>query len=159
MNKKSFYAGAIGFLIGGPLGAIIGFVLGSIIFSNNKEKENNSGDGNEGGENNFKYCILVLLGEVMKADGRLMSCELDRVKATIRRYYKTESEQKSALKQFQTILDHHHNLEAICSSINKRLNYIAKSELIMELLAVAYADDHFDTTEETIIQKIVKNLN
>ena len=159
MNKKSFYAGAIGFLIGGPLGAIIGFVLGSIIFSNNKEKENNSGDGNEGGENNFKYCILVLLGEVMKADGRLMSCELDRVKATIRRYYKTESEQKSALKQFQTILDHHHNLEAICSSINKRLNYIAKSELIMELLAVAYADDHFNTTEETIIQKIVKNLN
>ena len=159
MNKKSFYAGAIGFLIGGPLGAIIGFVLGSIIFSDDKKKENNSGDGNEGGENNFKYCILVLLGEVMKADGRLMSCELDRVKATIRRYYKTESEQKSALKQFQTILDHHHNLEAICSSINKRLNYIAKSELIMELLAEAYADDHFDTTEETIIQKIVKNLN
>ena len=119
MNKKSFYAGAIGFLIGGPLGAIIGFVLGSIIFSDDKKKENNSGDGNEGGENNFKYCILVLLGEVMKADGRLMSCELDRVKATIRRYYKTESEQKSALKQFQTILDHHHNLEAICSSINK----------------------------------------
>lgn len=101
MNKKSFYAGAIGFLIGGPLGAIIGFVLGSIIFSDDKKKENNSGDGNEGGENNFKYCILVLLGEVMKADGRLMSCELDRVKATIRRYYKTESEQKSALKQFQ----------------------------------------------------------
>ena len=159
MNKKSFYAGAIGFLIGGPLGAIIGFVLGSIIFSDDKKKENNSGDGNEGGENNFKYCILVLLAEVMKADGRLMSCELDRVKATIRRYYKTETEQKSALKQFQTILDHHHNLEAICSSINKRLNYIAKSELIMELLAVAYADDHFDTTEDSIIQKIVKNLN
>ena len=159
MNKKSFYAGAIGFLIGGPLGAIIGFVLGSIIFSNNKEKENNSGDGNEGGENNFKYCILVLLGEVMKADGKLMSCELDRVKATIRRYYKTEAEQKSALKQFQTILDHQHNLEAICSSINKRLNYIAKSELIMELLAVAYADDHLDRTEESIIQKIIKNLN
>ena len=42
MNKKSFYAGAIGFLIGGPLGAIIGFVLGSIIFSDDKKKENNS---------------------------------------------------------------------------------------------------------------------
>ncbi len=160
MNRKSFWAGAIGFIIGGPVGAIIGFVLGSIIFSDDKKKENNnSADGSEGGENNFKYCILVLLAEVMKADGKLMSCELDRVKATIRRYYKTEAEQKSALKQFQTILDHHHNLEAICSSINKRLNYIAKSELIMELLAVAYADDHFDTTEESIIQKIVKNLN
>ena len=160
MNRKSFWAGAIGFIIGGPVGAIIGFVLGSIIFSDDKKKENNnSADGSEGGENNFKYCILVLLAEVMKADGKLMSCELDRVKATIRRYYKTEAEQKSALKQFQTILDHHHNLEAICSSINKRLNYIAKSELIMELLAVAYADDFLDKTEESIIQKIIKNLN
>ena len=160
MNRKTFWAGAIGFIIGGPVGAIIGFVLGSIIFSDDKKKENNnSADGSEGGENNFKYCILVLLAEVMKADGKLMSCELDRVKATIRRYYKTEAEQKSALKQFQTILDHHHNLEAICSSINKRLNYIAKSELIMELLAVAYADDFLDKTEESIIQKIIKNLN
>lgn len=160
MNKKTFIAGCIGFIFGGPLGAIIGFVLGRIVFSddNNKNDKEFDEDSNMG-ENNFKYCILVLLGEVMKADGKLMSCELDRVKATIRRYYKNEDEQKAALKQFQTILDNKHNIEAICSSINKRLNYIAKSELIMELLAVAYADDYLDKTEETIIQKIIKNLN
>lgn len=162
MNKKVFIAGCIGFIFGGPLGAVIGFVLGKIVFSNDNEKDKDDNSFNEednAGENNFKYCILVLLGEVMKADGKLMSCELDRVKATIRRYYKNEDEQKAALKQFQTILDHKHNIEAICSSINKRLNYIAKSELIMELLAVAYADDHLDSTEEAIIQKIIKNLN
>lgn len=163
MNKKTFLAGCIGFILGGPLGAVIGFVIGKIIFSDdNASQDNNNSDSDaesDMGENNFKYCILVLLGEVMKADGRLMSCELDRVKATIRRYYKNEDEQKAALKQFQTILDHKHNIEAICSSINKRLNYIAKSELIMELLAVAYADDHFDSSEEPVIQKIIKNLN
>ena len=160
MNTKSFIAGCIGFIFGGPLGAVIGFILGKIIFSNDKDKNDNEfNEDSNMGENNFKYCILVLLGEVMKADGKLMSCELDRVKATIRRYYKYEDEQKAALKQFQTILDNKHNIEAICSSINKRLNYIAKSELIMELLAVAYADDHLDSTEEAIIQKIIKNLN
>lgn len=160
MNTKSFIAGCIGFIFGGPLGAVIGFILGKIIFSNDKDKNDNEfNEDSNMGENNFKYCILVLLGEVMKADGKLMSCELDRVKATIRRYYKNEDEQKAALKQFQTILDNKHNIEAICSSINKRLNYIAKSELIMELLAVAYADDHLDSTEDAIIQKIIKNLN
>lgn len=163
MNKKTFLAGCIGFILGGPLGAVIGFVIGKIIFSDdNASQDNNNSDSDaesDMGENNFKYCILVLLGEVMKADSKLMSCELDRVKATIRRYYKNEDEQKAALKQFQTILDHKHNIEAICSSINKRLNYIAKSELIMELLAVAYADDHFDSSEEPVIQKIIKNLN
>ena len=163
MNKKTFLAGCIGFILGGPLGAVIGFVIGKIIFSDdNASQDNNNSDSDaesDMGENNFKYCILVLLGEVMKADSKLMSCEFDRVKATIRRYYKNEDEQKAALKQFQTILDHKHNIEAICSSINKRLNYIAKSELIMELLAVAYADDHFDSSEEPVIQKIIKNLN
>lgn len=161
MNKKIFIAGCIGFILGGPLGAVIGFVLGKIIFSNDKDSKDDNfseSDDSNMGENNFKYCILVLLGEVMKADGKLMSCELDRVKATIRRYYKNEDEQKAALKQFQTILDHKHNIEAICSSINKRLNYIAKSELIMELLAVAYADDDFSDIEASTIDKIVANL-
>ena len=110
---------------------------------------------------NYKDSILHLLAEVMKADGKQIKCELDRVKATIRRYYLTEEEQKNALKQFQSILNDKKKsyLNKICRIVNLQFDYAAKSELIMELLAVAYADDHFDTTEETIIQKIVKNLN
>ena len=109
----------------------------------------------------YKDTILHLLAEVMKADEKQMKCELDRVKATIRRYYLTEEEQKNALKQFQSILNDKKKsyLNKICRIVNLQFDYAAKSELIMELLAVAYADDHFDTTEETIIQKIVKNLN
>jgi uncharacterized tellurite resistance protein B-like protein len=110
---------------------------------------------------NYKDSILHLLAEVMKADEKQIKCELDRVKATIRRYYLTEEEQKNALKQFQSILNDKKKsyLNKICRIVNLQFDYAAKSELIMELLAVAYADDHFDTTEETIIQKIVKNLN
>jgi len=167
MNKKSLIAAVVGFFFGGPLGAIIGFVLGKILFSDSDESksdENSDSDGddndfNDTDEKNFKHCILILLAEMMNADGKQMSCELDRVKATIRRYYKTESEQKAALKQFQTILTRKHNINTVCSSINKRLNYIAKSELIMEILAVAYADDNFDSYEESVIKKIVNALN
>lgn len=110
---------------------------------------------------NYKDTILHLLAEVMKADEKQIKCELDRVKATIRRYYLTEEEQKNALKQFQSILNDKKNsyLNKICRIVNLQFDYAAKSELIMELLAVAYADDHFDTTEESIIQEIVKNLN
>ena len=109
---------------------------------------------------NYKDTILHLLAEVMKADEKQIKCELDRVKATIRRYYLTEEEQKNALKQFQSILNDKKKsyLYKICRIVNLQFDYAAKSELIMELMAVAYADDHFDTTEETIIQEIVKNL-
>lgn len=159
IGKKIFIAAVFGFILGGPFGVIIGAILGKILFSN--EDENNDDDefNDSDKESDFKYCILVLLGAVMNADTKQMSCELDRVKATIRRYYKTESEQKEALKKFQTILKNRHNINAVCSRINKRLNYIAKSELVMELLAVAYADDQFERNEEETIKQIIKQLN
>lgn len=52
-------------------------------------------------KDDYRYCLLVLLAQVMKADNKLMSCELDKVKATIHRYYQTEKKQKTALKQFK----------------------------------------------------------
>lgn len=158
-NWKTIISGFIGLCFGGPLGAIIGFVLGNVLFSDDDKSESHNNGEKKNEESNFKHCILILLGEVMNANGKQMSCELDRVKATIRRYYKTEAEQKAALKEFQTILNNRYNIESVCSSINKRLNYIAKSELIMELLAVAYADDDFEADEESIIKRIVRDLN
>ena len=108
----------------------------------------------------FRYSILQLLARVMKADGKQMKCELDRVKSTIRRYYKTEDERLAALKQFQSILNDNKrfHINKICSIINQKFDYAVKSELIMELLAVAYADDKFSSKEKSTIDKIVINL-
>ena len=108
----------------------------------------------------FRDVILQLLAAVMKADGKQMKCELDRVKATIRRYYKTEEERKTALKKFQSILNNQNkpDLNKICTVINQNFDYAAKSELIMELLAVAYADNDFSNIEASTINKIVTNL-
>ena len=123
------------------------------------EQEKSETNSNNSKDCNFRDSILRLLAEVMKADGKQMKCELDRVKATIRRYYLTEEEQKNALKQFQTILNNKKsNVIKLCKVINKEFDYAAKSELIMELLAVAYADNNFSETEASTISKIVTNL-
>ena len=125
----------------------------------NKQKKSNT-NSNNNKNCNFRDSILQLLAEVMKADGKQMKCELDRVKSTIRRYYKTEDEQLTALKQFQTILNikKKSNVIKLCNVINKEFDYAAKSELIMELLAVAYADDNFSEIEDSTINNIVTNL-
>ena len=121
-------------------------------------------------KDDYRYCLLVLLAQVMKADDKLMSCELDKVKATIHRYYQTEKKQKKALKQFKTILENKTfskylengsiSIYEICNYIkqNKEYNYAARSELIMELLAVAYADNYLSNDEESIILFIAHNL-
>ena len=44
-------------------------------------------------------------------------------------------------------------------TVNRRLNYVAKSELVMELLAQAYSDEDFSTVEENVIKRIARNLN
>lgn len=130
----------------------------SFILSYRNKKQSN-GDAKED-SSDFKYSILELLAEVMKADDKLMSCELDNVKATIRRYYKTEEKQKEALKQFQALLknEERRKLSVICNSINKKFDFAAKSELIMELLAVLYADEQFSNNESDVIQSIVNCL-
>ena len=121
-------------------------------------------------KDDYRYCLLVLLAQVMKADNKLMSCELDKVKDTIHRYYQTEKKQKTALKQFKKILENKifsKHLEygsisiyEICHYIkqNKEYNYAARSELIMELLAVAYADNYLSKNEESLILFIAHNL-
>lgn len=105
----------------------------------------------------YRYCILVLLAKVMKADGDTMECELDRVKSTIRRYYKTKEEQYEAFNTFKSILDDN-NYFSIWSSLNTQFDYTAKSELIMELLAVAYSDNNLKYAEEKEILHIVSQL-
>ena len=105
----------------------------------------------------YRYCILVLLAKVMKADGDTMECELDRVKSTIRRYYQTKEEQDAALNTFKSILDDK-NYFSIWGTLNTNFNYTAKSELIMELLAVAYADNNLKYSEEKEILHIVSQL-
>lgn len=157
-NKKYVIGAIVGFFFGGPIGAIIGLAIAHLLWNTKDDKKQNE-NGEEAHSQDFRYSILVLLSAIMKADGKNMSCELDRVKATIRRYYKSESDQKSALKEFQTILEKDFNIESFCKSINVRFNFIAKSELIMELLAVAYADEVYTHTEKRVIEEIVKYLN
>ncbi|MCQ2190230.1 MAG: DnaJ domain-containing protein [Paludibacteraceae bacterium] len=125
---------------------------------NRQSTNNNSTDGNRK-EADYKYCLLSLYAKVMKADGKQMVCELDKIKVAICRYYKTEVQQIEALKEFKKILDSDQDLKKVYQTINRCLNPAAKTDIIMELLAIAYSDDDFRTVEENIIKEIARNLN
>ena len=122
----------------------------------NSEKE----ESNNSYENNYspEFCILVLLSEVMKADGNKIVCELDEVKAVITKLYKTEDSQKYALKQFQTILEQDYDIVSICNVINNNPSVISQKEIITSLFTIAFADDNFNDVEARIIQKIARHL-
>ena len=125
----------------------------------NRQTKNYNSTNDNIKEADYKYCLLSLYARVMKADGKQMVCELDKIKETIYRYNKTIEQQIEALKEFRAILNSTPNWEEVYDTVNRRLNYVAKSEIVMELLALAYSDEDFSTVEENVIKRIARNLN
>lgn len=111
-------------------------------------------------ESLFKYSILVLFAEVSMADNKeLTRKEFDSVKKAIRRYYKTEAKQEIALKKFLFFIDQDiYTPKPNYFTIIANLNDVAKSELIMELLAIVYADDCMYMGERYKINEIAEKI-
>ena len=70
MNKWLW--GGLGWAIGGPIGAIMGYALGSMSSQNQNYTKTRGGD--------FGAAMLVLFAAVMKADNQLKKTELEFVK-------------------------------------------------------------------------------
>ncbi len=143
------------------IGLLLGLFIWGILYTEYSQYKSFYSNNKRDDEFLFKYNILLLLAAVMKTDRNLMDCESERVEAAIRRYYKNSKEQSDANNQFKRILNSKHTyiIGEICDDINKQFNYTAKSELIMELLAVAYADGTFNHDEQVMIETIVDKLN
>lgn len=78
-NKWIF--GGLGWAVGGPIGGILGFALGSI--TEESSIKLNSGNQNQPPgflPNDFSAALLVLCAAVMKADQRILKSELDFVR-------------------------------------------------------------------------------
>ncbi len=75
--------GGLGWAVGGPIGAIFGFVLGSMFDGGSEAVQTRrigsgySGRTTAGG---YVMSLLVLTAAVMKADGKVLKSELDYVK-------------------------------------------------------------------------------
>jgi len=77
---KKWIWGGLGWVMGGPIGAILGYAIGSM--SNNQASQWNSSKRQGGAyaqtkSGDFVVSLLVLFAVVMKADGQLLKSELD----------------------------------------------------------------------------------
>jgi len=80
--------GGLGFTLGGPLGALAGFVLGSVF----DEAENIiqkpadlTGKKTQVTQGDYMFSLLVLVTAILKADGKILRSELDYVKDFLKR--------------------------------------------------------------------------
>lgn len=83
----------MGFMAGGPLGALAGYFVGSWFDKQadgiRQAEDSESGDGTyeQGQRNSFLFSMLVMASYVMRADRRIMHSEMEYVRKFLRTYF------------------------------------------------------------------------
>ncbi len=165
MGIGKWISGFLGWVVGGPIGALIGFSLGALMEMGDSNK-NAGAQGASGSSrsrqyteqrNSFLVSLLVLSAAVMKADGKVMRSELDYVKEFIRRNF-GDFAVPQALKILQELLQKEINLPEVCAQIKLYMDMPQRLQLMHFLVGIAQADGHVSSSELEELKRIATYL-
>lgn len=169
MSAAKWLLGGLGFVLGGPIGAIIGVVIGGL-FEGSAALPGGSSETRTGYQtsqqqnrrtasaDDIRVSLLVLIACVMKADGRVKKVELDKVKQFLLRNY-GEQGALQALQVLKGLLDQDINPASVATQIAANVNYSTRLELVHFLLEIANSDADFADSEKQVIDIIAGALN
>jgi DnaJ like chaperone protein len=152
--------GGLGFTVGGPIGALAGFVLGSffdeaeVIFESHTPY---SGTQVMTTQSDYLFSLLVLVTAVLKADGKILKSELDYVKEFLRNNFGYDGAQQ-ALKILHDLSSQNIQVNDVCLQIKQYMDYSSRLQLIHFLFGIAAADGLVHPNEINIIQQIASSL-
>ena len=150
-NYKKWVWGGLGWAIGGPIGGILGYALGSM----NNQSRSYSKTSTMGGD--FLTSLLILFAAVMKADGVQKKSELEYIK----RFLVNQtgiSNTKKLLLIFKEILKQEISLNQVCNQIRTQMDKPSRLQLIHILFGLSQADGDIHPSEIKIIQTISNAL-
>lgn len=168
MGKFAKWLGAgAGFTLGGPIGAIIGFVVGSFIdgisiedFTNEQheyQKKQRQGTRGRATSGDFEISLLILASVVIKSDGSVDQRELDYVRRHFVKMYGKERA-NHAFKLFNGIIKKQISTRQVCIQIRQYMSHATRLQLIHFLFGIAQADGQVTSNEEREIKKIASYL-
>jgi DnaJ like chaperone protein len=149
--------GGLGFVMGGPIGGLLGFLVGSVIDNTTVQTSSYSTRSARTTQGDFGMSLLVLVGAVMKADGKIVKSELDYVKQFFVRQFGQESA-KQALLMLKDILKQEIPVQDVCIQIRGNMDYSSRLQLLHLLFNVSLADTQIHPAEISIIEKIAGYL-
>ena len=159
VGKKILFGG-LGWVLGGPIGAIIGYYLGSQ--GDHADQGYSTQPTTRGYPNtkpgDFMVSLLVLLGAVMKADKQLLKSELDYVKNFLRQQFSHQDTQEYIIL-FKDIIKQDYPIRDVCRQIQRSMDHPSRLELIHVLFGLSKADGHIHPDEIKAINTIGRYLN
>lgn len=166
MGSFTKWLGAgLGFTLGGPIGSIIGFAVGSFVDGVSKEdvlkeyqeaqKRGGRGSTQSG---DFEISLLILASVVIKADGKVDQRELNFVRSQFVGMY-GKDRANNAFKLFKGIIKKEVSAHQVCVQIRQHMPHASRLQLLHFLFGIAKADQHVAGSEVNEIRKIAGYLN
>lgn len=182
MAIGKWIGGFVGFIHGGPLGALAGFALGSLFDYgldrvNQDERQYNNqeyGDADayrqrrayEGQRNSFMFSLLVLASYVIKADGKVMHSEMEAVRRFLRNNFGMaaqvqgeeillklfQQQERMGVDQYRTVI------RDSCGQMASNMSYEQRLQLLSFLVMLAKADGAVPPEEINALREITVNL-
>ncbi len=162
-NLTKWLGAGLGWTFGGPIGAILGFVLGSFIDEfpqgDFMDFQRQTGAPKATSSGDFEISLLVLAAIVIKTDGGIDKRELEFVRINFIRMYGKERANR-AFKLFKGIIkDKNINTRQVCLQINQNMNHASRLQLLHFLFNLAKADGAVTEAEMNKIYTISGYLN
>ncbi len=149
MKYGKWLAGGLGWVLGGPIGALIGLALGSLGESKGFSKRGTTTQGD------FALTFVVLTASVMKADGKVLRLELDFVKKAYVKFFGVKQAGEMILI-LRDVLKQDINLYEVCTQIKQHMNYPSKLQCLHFLYGIAQADGQIVQKEADLIYQIAQ---
>lgn len=153
--------GGLGWFLGGPLGALFGYFVGSMFDSPGQRSTTQTtyrGRNYTTTSGDFAMTLLVLVAAVMKADGKVVKAELDFVKDWFKRQFGEETAQEAIL-MLRDMLKKDIPLSDVCRQISTNMEYNSRVQLLHILFEISASDGHYDKSEIRVIERIANYLN
>ena len=152
--------GGLGWFLGGPLGALAGYFVGSMFDQPSASTTQTlyRGRNYNTTAGDFAMSLIVLVAAVMKADGRIVKAELDYVKSFFIRQFGEETA-REAVKMLRDILKKQIPLADVCKQISSNMEYSSRLQLLHMLYGVSASDGHFDPVEIKTIASIASYMS
>lgn len=164
MSAAKWIFGGLGFVLGGPIGALIGVGIASLFDAGSKITE--AGEYTQGiphssrsraTQGDISVSIIVLLACVIKADGRVLKSEISYIKPFLVRTFGVEGA-KEALQLLKQLLAKDIDPVAVAQQIRQHVNYSVRLELVHLLLQVAQSDGEVVAAETQVIETIAIHM-
>ena len=159
VGKKILWGG-LGWVLGGPIGAIVGYSLAGITgqsmnsygssYQRRQYPQTQPGD--------FIVCLLVLFGAVMKADNKMLKSELNFVKKFLSKQF-SQNEVRNFMILFKDIIKQDYPLRDVCKQIVRSMDHPSRLELVHILFGLSNSDGQIDASEINLLGTISGYLN